>query len=87
VSQVFVSHLLKVQKQSHAALTVEIFGWIILIEGTVLLIAPSVMAILWYLDIIPGSLALIFAIQDFGSFLWTLLTWPAAAAVPSTRPG
>ena len=27
---------------------------------------------------LPGPLALIFSIQDFGSFLWTLLTWKAA---------
>jgi hypothetical protein len=37
-------------------------------------LVPIAMAILWYLDIIPGPLALIFSIQDFGSFLWTLLT-------------
>jgi hypothetical protein len=35
------------------------------------------MAILWYLDIIPGPLALIFSIQDFGSLLWTLFAWRA----------
>jgi Na+-driven multidrug efflux pump len=38
-------------------------------------LVPLAMAILWYLDIIPGPLALIFSIQDFGSFLWTLKTW------------
>ncbi len=134
--------IVKVRNQSHAALTVEIFGWIILVEGAILLVAPHAaaavlflpglsaqaanyfrlagllvgglgmlyvvsgrlsadefvfaslldrplvppaMAVLWYLDIIPGPLALVFAIQDFGSFLWTLPTWRAAA--PSTRPG
>ncbi len=38
-------------------------------------LVPPVMAVLWYLGIIPGTLALLFAIQDFGSFLWTLVTW------------
>jgi hypothetical protein len=38
-------------------------------------LVPVAMAILWYLDIIPGPLALIFSIQDFGSFLWTLKVW------------
>ena len=118
--------------QSRAAKTVEAFGWLILVEGTSLVLFPSLavwilrlpplveqaenyfrlvgllvsglgmlyvaggrlnaegfvfaslldrplvpvaMAILWYLDIIPGPLALIFSIQDFGSFLWTLSTW------------
>ena len=40
-------------------------------------LVPIAMAILWYLEIIPGPLALIFSIQDFGSFLWTLSTWRA----------
>jgi hypothetical protein len=35
------------------------------------------MAVLWYVGIVPGPLALLFSIQDFGSFLWTLLTWRA----------
>jgi hypothetical protein len=35
------------------------------------------MAVLWVLGIIPGTLALVFAIQDFGSFLWTLMAWKA----------
>jgi hypothetical protein len=38
-------------------------------------LVPLAMAILWYLNIIPGPLTLIFSIQDFGSFLWTLKTW------------
>src|SRR5437867_8944130 len=120
--------------QSRSAKTVEVFGWLILVEGTIVLFAPHftvsvlgiaplsdqvanyfrlvgllvcgvgmlyvasgrlnaegfvfasmldrplvpiAMAILWYLDIIPGPLALIFSIQDFGSFLWTLFTWRA----------
>jgi hypothetical protein len=118
--------------QSRSAKTVEVFGWLIIAEGTAVLFAPHcsasvlrippltdqganyfrlvgllvcgvgmlyiasgrlnaegfvfasmldrplvpiAMAILWYLDIIPGPLALIFSIQDFGSFLWTLFAW------------
>jgi hypothetical protein len=38
-------------------------------------LVPIAMAILWHLEIIPGPLALIFSIQDFGSFLWTFVTW------------
>ena len=124
--------LISAEGQSRAAKTVEVFGWLILVEGTSLVLFPSLavwllhlpplveqaenyfrlvgllvsglgmlyvaggrlnaegfvfaslldrplvpvaMAILWYLDIIPGPLALIFTIQDFGSFLWTLSTW------------
>lgn len=40
-------------------------------------LVPPVMAVLWYLDIVPGPLALLFAVQDFGSFLWTLSAWRA----------
>jgi hypothetical protein len=120
--------------QSRSARTVEVFGWLILVEGSVVLLLPRfvaallhlpaldeqgqnyfrlvgllvsglgmlyvasgrlnaegfvfaslldrplvplAMAILWYLDIIPWPLALVFSIQDFGSFLWTLFTWRA----------
>ena len=38
-------------------------------------LVPPTMALLWYLEIIPGPIALAFSIQDFGSFLWTLVTW------------
>ena len=38
-------------------------------------LVPPIMAILWWLDIVPGSLALAFSIQDFGSFLWTVSAW------------
>ena len=124
--------LLSAEAQSRSAKTVEVFGWLILIEGTIVLFAPDLvaslihipplsdqaanyfrligllvcgvgmlyiasgrlnaegfvfaslldrplvpiaMAILWYQGIVPGPLALIFSIQDFGSFLWTLFTW------------
>jgi hypothetical protein len=40
------------------------------------------MAVLWYCGIVPGPLALAFALQDFGSFLWTLLTWRSESRAP-----
>ena len=124
--------LFTAEGQSRSARTVEIFGWLILVEGASIVLLPQLavgllhlpllveqaenyfrlvgilvsgvgmlyvasgrlnaegfvfasmldrplvpiaMAILWHLEIIPGSLALIFSIQDFGSFLWTLVTW------------
>ncbi len=123
------------ESRSRAGKTVEVFGWLILLEGSSVLLFPSLavwvlqlpplaeqaenyfrlvgllvsglgmlyivsgrlnaegfifaslldrplvpfaMAILWYLDIIPGPLALIFTIQDFGGFLWTLYAWRGA---------
>jgi hypothetical protein len=47
-------------------------------------LVPPVMAILWYLGLIPGPLALVFALQDFGTFLWTLVTWRADMRIPVT---
>lgn len=130
--------LISAEGQSRSAKTVEVFGWLILIEGTIVLFGPNLslsilgiaplsdqganyfrlvgllvcgvgmlyiasgrlnalgfvfasmldrplvpiaMAILWHLEIIPGPLALIFSIQDFGSFLWTLFTWRAEQSV------
>ena len=124
--------LFTAEGQSRSARTVEIFGWLILVEGVSIVLLPQLavgllhlpllveqaenyfrlvgilvsgvgmlyvvsgrlnaegfvfasmldrplvpiaMAILWHLEIIPGPLALIFSIQDFGSFLWTLVTW------------
>ena len=129
-----VGRLLRVQNQSRTARTVELFGWLILLEGPLFLLFPNfvasvlhlpplaeqglnyfrlvgvlvgglgmlyvvsgrlnaegfifaslldrplvppLMAVLWYFGIVPGPLALAFAIQDFGSFLWTLFTWRA----------
>jgi hypothetical protein len=126
--------LISAAGQSRSAKTVEVFGWLILIEGTVVLLAPHftaslihipslsdqaanyfrlvgllvcgvgmlyiasgrlnaegfvfaslldrplvpfARAILWYHGITPAPLAVIFSIQDFGSFLWTLFTWRA----------
>ena len=124
--------LLSAEGQSRSAKTVEVFGWLILLEGAALLLAPHwvagllhlpalsdqgadylrlagllvgglgmlyvvsgrlnaqgfvfaslldrplvppVMLVLWWLDIVPGPLALVFAVQDFASFLWTLVAW------------
>ena len=39
-------------------------------------VAPT-MATLWYFGALPGGLALLFAIEDSVSWLWTLLTWRA----------
>src|SRR5207245_7994919 len=48
---------------------------------------PGIMALLWYLDILPGPLALAFSVSDFSGFLWTLLAWRADARLgPDTRP-
>ncbi len=123
--------VLSAEGQSRAARTVELFGWLVLVEGSIILFAPHfaaaflhmpplteqganffrlvavlvsglgllyvvsgrlsaegfvfaslldrplvpfVMAALWSLDFVPGPLALAFSIQDFGSFLWTLIT-------------
>ena len=130
--------LFSAEGQSRSAKTVEAFGWLILIEGTIVLFAPNfslsilgiaslseqganyfrlvgllvcgvgmlyiasgrlnaegfvfasmldrplvpiAMTILWNLEIIPGPLALIFSIQDLGSFLWTLIAWRAEQSV------
>jgi hypothetical protein len=40
-------------------------------------LVPPLMALLWWLDIVPGGLALAFSLQDFASFLWTFLAWRA----------
>ena len=126
--------LFTAENRSRSAKTVETFGWLILVEGTIVLffpqfaisvlgipplavqsenyfrlvgllvsglgllyiasgrlnaegfvfasmldrpLVPFAMALLWHLEILPGALALIFSIQDFGSFLWTLFTWRA----------
>lgn len=128
----FFARLLSACDRTPTGWTVEAFGWLILVEGAIILFAPRfvaellqlgdlgdqganyfrlagvlvsglgmlyvvsgrlnaegfmfaslldrplvppLMAVLWYLDIVPGTLAVLFAVQDFGSFLWTLLTW------------
>ena len=128
------SRLLHAGAQGRAAKTVEIFGWVMLLEGVVMMFAPHfvatvlhlpplgdqgasyfrlaallvcgigmlyvvsgrlnaygfvfaslldrplvppTMAVLWVLNIIPGPLALAFAVQDSAGFLWTLIAWRA----------
>ena len=128
------ARLFRAERQGRPAKTVEVYGWLILVEGAAGLLAPHfvaallhlpplveqganyfrlvgllvggfgmlyivsgrlnaqgfvfaslldrplvppAMAVLWYLGIIPGPLALIFSIQDFASFLWTLAAWRA----------
>ena len=124
--------LFTAENRSRSAKTVETFGWLILVEGTIVLffpqfaisvlgipplavqsenyfrlvgllvsglgllyiasgrlnaegfvfasmldrpLVPLAMALLWHLEILPSALALIFSVQDFGSFLWTLFNW------------
>lgn len=131
--------LLRAENESRTAKTVEVFGWLILLEGSIFLLWPQIivtvlrlpplvdhgpdyfrllgvlvagvgllyvvsgrlnaegflfaslldrplvpplMAALWSLGIVPGSLALAFAVQDFGSFLWTLWTWRSESRTP-----
>jgi Na+-driven multidrug efflux pump len=126
------SRMLRADGQSRSAKSVEVFGWIILVEGTIILFAPyfvvqilylpelveqaanyfrlvgllvgglgmlyivsgrlsaqgfvfasmldrplvpPIVAILWYLDILPWQLALLFGLSDFSSFLWTYVRW------------
>jgi hypothetical protein len=38
-------------------------------------LVPVIMAVLWYKQILPGTLALAFGVSDFGGFLWTLSAW------------
>jgi hypothetical protein len=133
-----LDRLLRRPNQSRTARTVELFGWLILMEGPLILmfpnfvasllhlpllteqgahylqlvgvlvggvgmlyvvsarlnadgfvfasmldrpLVPPLMALLWYLGIVPGPLALAFAAQDFGTFLWTLFTWRSESRV------
>ncbi len=126
--------LCNAEGQSRAARTVEYFGWLDMVLGTIILLAPgftawllnlpaltdqatnylrlvgllvgglgvlyvaagrlntlgfsfaslldrplvpAIATFLWYHDILPGTLALAFAISDFGGFLWTLQAWRA----------
>jgi hypothetical protein len=135
--QEMLRRMLAADGQTRAAKTAEVFGWLVLAEGAVMLLAPHfvasvlhlptlvgqganyfrlvgllasgigmlyvvsgrlnaegfifasmldrplvppVMAVLWFLDFMPGPLALAFSIQDFGGFLWTLKAWRAEKA-------
>jgi hypothetical protein len=55
-------------------LNAEGFVFATLIDRT--FVAP-IMATLWDFGALPGLLALLFAIEDSRSWLWTLLTWRA----------
>ena len=136
LSEMF-GRLLRAESQGRTARTIEIFGWLCLLEGLALLFAPRIvasllhielladqathflrivgllaggigmlyvvsgrvsaqgfafaslldrplvppiMAVLWYLGVVPASLALVFAVQDFTGFLWTLSAWRAEEA-------
>ncbi len=129
-----LQRLMSAEGQSASARTVEVFGWIMLAEAPLVLLAPQwvaallhlpelsaqaanyfrlvglllgglgmlyvvsgrlnalgfvfasmldrplvpfIMAALWYHDIVPAPLALLFAISDTASFLWTLSAWRA----------
>ena len=43
-------------------------------------LVPFVMFGLWYWAQLPAVLAVLFSLQDFGSFLWTLWAWRKADA-------
>lgn len=143
VRQKFVQ-LARAAGQSRSARTIEYFGWLILAEGTAIVLAPGTlaslvslpppdgqatayvrlvgllvsglgllyvasgrlnlggfvfaslldrplvvpaMAVLWAIGWIPAPLALVFSIQDFGGFLWTLLTWRAEVRAKSPDTG
>src|SRR5271166_2894205 len=42
-------------------------------------LVPAIMAVMWSQGLIPGLLALAFAVTDFSGFLWTLSSWRADA--------
>ena len=133
--------LLKAVGQTRAAKSVEVFGWLILVESVILMLAPPFAVELLHLPAlepqganylgsslcssaasgrsissagasmrkdlslprclwpagpaghggvlvsgtIPGPLALFFAVQDFGSFLWTSSAWRAESRQPQRR--
>lgn len=137
-----VHRMLRAEGQSRAAKTVEIFGWLMLLESLAVLIVPQtvaallqvaplsaqatayfrigglligglgmlyvvsgrlnaegfvfasmldrplvppMMALLWYLGLLPGTLAIAFSVLDFGSFLWTLSAWRADRRAHAVR--
>jgi hypothetical protein len=48
-------------------------------------LVPPTMLLLWYLDIVPGPLALLFSVSDGLSFLWTLRAWRTEEQVAAAR--
>lgn len=132
--------LIRPPQQSRSAWTVEVFGWILLAEAPLVLLAPHwvagvlhlpalsdqaadyfrlvgllvgglgmlyvvsgrldaqgfvfasmldrplvpfIMAALWACGVIPGPLALFFAVSDTAGFLWTLSAWRAERHAPA----
>ena len=132
-----LQHLMSAEGHSRSAHTVEVFGWIMLAEALLVMLAPHqiaallqlpalgeqaanyfrlmglllgglgmlyvvsgrlnalgfvfasmldrplvpfIMATLWYLEIVPAPLALVFAVSDTVSVLWTLAAWRAEEA-------
>jgi hypothetical protein len=50
-------------------------------------LVPVIMAVLWYKQILSGTLALAFGVSDFGGFLWTLSAWRKDAQLePESAP-
>jgi mono/diheme cytochrome c family protein len=50
-------------------------------------LVPVIMAVLWYMQILPGPLALAFSFTDFGGFLWTYSAWREDERLgPETEP-
>lgn len=43
-------------------------------------LVPPMMALLWFLGVVPGTLAIAFSTLDFGTFLWTFFAWRADLA-------
>ena len=44
-------------------------------------LVPPIMAVLWWMGIIPGTLAMLFALSDGLSSLWTFSAWRREQAV------
>jgi len=139
-----LGRLVRAEGQSRSARTVELYGWLLLLEGAACLIVPDgvasflrmpsfvapqaanyfrlagvwvmgigvlyglsgrldasgfvfatlldrplvapLMAILWCLGILPGTLALAAGLQDGLSALWTLRAWRGENASAARRP-
>lgn len=134
MTRIMLQRLIRAEGQSRSARTVEVFGWIMLVEAALVLfepqgvaallhlpelseqaanyfrlvglllgglgmlyvvsgrlnalgfvfasmldrpLVPFIMAVLWHQGIVPAPLALLFAVSDSVSFLWTLAAWRA----------
>jgi len=45
-------------------------------------LVPVLMGGLWYFEVLPGTLALAFSVQDFGGFIWTFFAWRSERYTP-----